>query len=75
MHGLFRLVKNICQMAAATVLAIIVGGHEDTSTTLGSRALATETLNLSLSINLVVLEHGQLCLLPTPVLARLSYKP
>ena len=37
--------------------------HEDTSTTLSRRALATETLNLAVGLHLVVLKDGHLDLL------------
>lgn len=38
--------------------------HEDTSTTLWCWAFPPQALNLAITINLVVLEHGQLGLLP-----------
>jgi len=71
---LFRLVENIGKMAATTVLAIRVGSHEDAGTALGGRALAAKTLNLSLSIDLVVLEHGQLCLLPAATISMAVFR-
>jgi hypothetical protein len=51
-------------MAAAAVLAVVHGGHEDAGTALGLGALASETLDLAIAIDLVVLEDSQLRLLP-----------
>ena len=51
-------------MALAAVLAVVHGGHEDTGTALGSGALTTEALDLAITVHLVVLEDGQLGLLP-----------
>jgi hypothetical protein len=72
-------------MAAAAVLTVVHGSHEDTSATLfnmsaknstikgfwnsknthlGLRALSPQTFDLSIGIDLVVLEDGQLGLLP-----------
>ena len=39
------------------------GSHEDTSTALRGRALSPQSLDLSIPVDLVVLEHGQLGLL------------
>ena len=50
-------------MAATAVLAVVHGSHEDTGTALGGGALAAETLNLAITVDLVVLEHGELGLL------------
>ena len=50
-------------MTLAAVLAIVHGGHEDTSTALLLRALPPQALNLSIAVNLVVLEDSQLGLL------------
>lgn len=50
-------------MAAAAVLAVVHGSHEDTSTALGLGALAAETLDLAIAVNLVVLEDSELGLL------------
>jgi hypothetical protein len=44
-------------------LTVVHSGHEDTCTTLLGRALTSETLDLSITVNLVVLEHSQLGLL------------
>jgi len=80
--GHLRLVEDVGQVAATTVLAILHGGHEDTGTALIfelvnggmdgervggayglSRALASEALDLAITVDLVVLEHSQLLLL------------
>jgi len=45
------------------VLTVVHGSHEDTSSAFLGRALPPQSLNLSVSIDLVVLEHGQLGLL------------
>merc|ERR1712054_733367 len=50
-------------MALATVLAIKVLGHEDTSTTVSMRAFATHAGHLVRGIHCVVLEHMKLHLL------------
>jgi hypothetical protein len=47
-------------MALATVLTILVLGHEDTGTTSVVGALATETGNLARLVNLVELEDSHL---------------
>lgn len=57
------LIENVGQMAAATILSIMHGSHEDTSTTVLGWALAAETLDLAITVNLVVLEYRQLGLL------------
>lgn len=55
---LFGLVKDVGQMAATAVLAVVHGSHEDTSTALGLGALAAETLDLAIAINLVVFKDS-----------------
>jgi len=50
-------------MALAAVLTVVHGSHENTGTAGLGWALASETLNLSVAVNLVVLEHSQLGLL------------
>merc|ERR1719198_2917349 len=55
-----RLVEHVGEPALATVLTVEVGSHENSSTTLLSRALTTETVDLAIVINLVVLEDSQL---------------
>jgi hypothetical protein len=62
-NRLLRLVEDVGQVAATTVLAVVHGGHEDTSTALGLRALPPEALDLAIAIDLVVLEDGELGLL------------
>ena len=47
--------EGIGQTTLATVLAILVEGHEYTSTTLGGRAFTTEALDLAVGLDLVVL--------------------
>ena len=55
--------EGVGQTALAAVLTIIVEGHEDTSTTLGRRALAAEALDLAVGLNLIVLQDCHLDLL------------
>merc|ERR1719178_561586 len=66
-----RLVEHVGEPALATVLTVKVGSHEDSSTTLLSRTLTAETVNLAIVVNLVVLEDSQLDL-PVLVLALLG---
>jgi hypothetical protein len=47
-------------VAATTVLAVLHGSHEDTGTASLLGALAAETLDLSIAVNLVVLKDSQL---------------
>merc|ERR1712117_374287 len=54
------LVEHVGKTALAAVLAIEVGGHEDSSTTLFGRALAAQTVDLAVVVHLVVLEDGEL---------------
>lgn len=60
---LLALIEDIGQVAPTAVLSIVHSSHENTSTALLSRALPSQSLNLSVTINLVVLEHSQLGLL------------
>ena len=60
---LLRLVEDVGQVAAAAILAVVHGSHENTSAALGLRALTPKTLNLAIAVNLVVLKHSQLRLL------------
>ena len=60
---LLRLIKDVSQMALPTVLSVVHRSHEDTGTALLGRALASEALNLAITVDLVVLEHSQLRLL------------
>ena len=50
-------------MTTSTDLAIMHSSHEDASSAFLSRALPSQPLDLSVSINLVVLEYGQFGLL------------
>lgn len=50
-------------MASTTVLSVVHGSHEDTGTTLLGWAFSSQSLDLAITINLVVLEHSQLGLL------------
>jgi hypothetical protein len=52
--------EDVSQVTLATVLTILVLGHENTSTTSGVRALTTKTSNLARLINLVHLQDSQL---------------
>jgi hypothetical protein len=61
--NLFRLVEDVREVAAAAVLAVVHGGHEDTGTAVVLGALAAEALDLAVAVDLVVLEDGQLGLL------------
>ena len=54
------LLENVGEMAATTVLTVVHGGHEDTGTTGLVGALAAETLDLAITVDLVVLEHSKL---------------
>ena len=57
------LLEDVGQVALATVLAVLVPGHEDTSTTGGVGALTTETGDLARLVNLVELQDSKLDLL------------
>ena len=56
-------VVNVGQSALAAVLTVEVSGHEDSGAALLARALATETIDLAVVVDAVVLKHGQLDLL------------
>ena len=60
---LLSLVKDVGQVATSTVLAVVHGSHEDTSTALGSGALAAKALDLAVTVDLVVLKDSELGLL------------
>lgn len=60
---LLGLIEDVGTVATAAVLAVVHSSHEDTSTALRLRALAPQTLNLAIAIDLVVLEHSELGLL------------
>merc|ERR1719191_2376634 len=53
-------VEHVGKTALAAVLAIEVGGHEDSGTTLLGRALTAQTVDLAIIVHLVVLEDGEL---------------
>lgn len=62
--SLATLLEDVSQTAATAVLTVVVHGHEDTSTASLVGALTTETGDLSVVVDLVVLEDRQLDLLP-----------
>lgn len=55
---LFGLVENVGEVALSAVLAVVHGGHEDTSTALRLGALTAEALDLAITVDLVVLEDS-----------------
>ena len=55
-----RFVKDIGETTLPAVLTVVVGGHEDTGTTLFGRTLSPQTVDLPVVVHLVVLQHGQL---------------
>merc|ERR1719384_432340 len=57
------LAVHVGTATLAAVLSVVVGGHEDTSSTLVVGALTTEASDLAILVNLVVLEHSKLRLL------------
>ena len=61
--NLLGLIKDISQVTFPTVLTIVHSSHEDASSAFLGRALSSQSLDLSISINLVVFEHCQLGLL------------
>ena len=50
-------------MTLPTVLAILVEGHKDSSTTLSSGAFTTEAFDFAIRLNLIVLQDRHLDLL------------
>jgi len=56
--------ESVGQPALAAVLTVLVEGHEDTGTALSGGALTTETLDLAVRVDLVVLQDSHLDLLP-----------
>jgi len=54
---------HVGQTTFATVGSVLVGSHEDTGTARWSRALSSQSLDLSIAVDLVVLEHRHLDLL------------
>jgi hypothetical protein len=63
LNRLFRIIKNVRQMAASTVLTIVHCSHKDTCSARLVGTLPPQALDLAVSINLVVLEYGELSLL------------
>ena len=61
--NLLGLIKDISQVAFPAVLTVVHSSHEDASSAFLGGALSSQSLDLSVSINLVVLEHCQLGLL------------
>jgi len=57
------LLEHVGQVATTAVLSVVHRSHENTGTAVGSWALSAQTLNLSITVDLVVLEHSQLRLL------------
>jgi len=55
--------ESVSQTALATVLTIVVEGHEDTCTALRGRTLTTKTFDFSVRVHLVVFQDGHLNLL------------
>ena len=55
-----RLIKDVGQAALPAVLTVVVGGHEDAGPALLGRTLASQTVDLPVVVDLVVLQHGQL---------------
>ena len=55
--------EGVGQPALAAVLTILVERHEDTSTTLDSRAFTAEALDLAVGLDLIVLQDCHLDLL------------
>merc|ERR1719234_2060673 len=54
------LVEHVGETTLAAVLTVKVSSHEDSSTTLLSGALAAQTVDLAVVVNLVVLEDSEL---------------
>ncbi len=59
---LVGLVEDIGETALAAVLAVVVAGHENTSTALFGGALATDAGDLAVVIDLVELQDSKLVL-------------
>jgi len=58
--GLGARLEGVRQTAFPAILTIVVEGHKNPCTTLGCWAFATETLDLPVVLDLVVLEYGHL---------------
>jgi hypothetical protein len=61
--NLLGLIKDISQVTFPAVLTIVHSSHEDACSAFLGGALSPQSLDLSISINLVVFEHCQLGLL------------
>merc|ERR550525_1522147 len=57
---ILRLVEDVGEPALPAVLTVEHGGHEDAGAALFSRALAPQTVDLAVVVDLVVLQHGEL---------------
>ena len=54
-----RLVEDIGETTLSAVLTVVVGGHEDAGPALLGRTLASQTVDLPVVVDLVVLQHGK----------------
>jgi len=54
------LVEDIGEATLAAILAVEHGGHEDAGSTLLGGTLASETVDLAVVVDLVVLQHSEL---------------
>merc|ERR550525_383410 len=57
---ILRLVEDVGEPALAAVLTVEHGGHKDAGAALFGRALAPQTVDLAVVVDLVVLQHGEL---------------
>lgn len=62
--GLAAGSEGVGQTALAAVLTILVEGHEDAGPALGSGTFTAEALDLSVRLNLIILQNCHLDLLP-----------
>merc|ERR1711879_94146 len=58
-NDLLGLVEDVGEVAATAVLAVVHGSHEDTGTAGLGGALAAQTLDLAVTVDLVVLKDGE----------------
>merc|ERR1711962_340521 len=58
-----RLIEDVCERTSATILPIEMLRHKHSGTTRFTGTFTTETSYLSVLVNLVVLQHGELHLL------------
>ena len=63
MSQLLRLVKDVGEVTFAAVLSVVHSSHEDACSAFLGRALPSQTLDLPIAIDLVVLEYCKLGLL------------